>query len=228
MYFVGRSRETRLVIDALRRGRNVIIAGRYGMGRTTLMRHIAHIAKDTFNIVFVDFTKTPAYMCRQLIDALFSHAEKDRSIYANRYKFIRSQILSDILKNRRPHVLVLDEVEKLTMHKKIFLQHLVRSERFIFVAVVASFLPEKEYRQLAEVLRTPFTLELGHLDKNSTQMFFKHAASQHGFLWTDDQIRRIALRTHGYPLSMREIIDAECARHARTGEDEDAAPHVRS
>lgn len=45
MSFVGREKETKKIIKALQQGNNIILTGKFGMGRTRLMRHVATITQ---------------------------------------------------------------------------------------------------------------------------------------------------------------------------------------
>jgi len=209
MYFVGRSREIRIITNALDRGENVILSGRFGMGRTSLMRHIAQTCQDRFHFVFVDFSKTPADMVRRLTAALFPISATQQSGPHLRYKYARFQLLNQPLEDLRQHVLVLDNIEKLTMQKRILLRHLVSEERFLFVAITESFLPENQYHELKVALLATCRIALGHLDKPSARAFFRSVSERNGFGWTDERIEMLTVRTNGYPLSMKEIIYAE-------------------
>jgi MoxR-like ATPase len=46
MIFVGRKKEITAILKSLEKGENVILTGHYGMGRTSLIRHISQLAQD--------------------------------------------------------------------------------------------------------------------------------------------------------------------------------------
>jgi replication-associated recombination protein RarA len=209
MYFVGRSRETNFIIKALERGENVIVSGRFGMGRTSLLKHISEKASNKWRFVFIDFSKTPADACRHLIAELFpAYAAKQGDAYI-KYKPCRFQILNRELEVRRQHVLVLDNIEKVTRHKLALLQMMTFEKRFLFVAITASFLPESQYHQLKVALLATCRITLGHMSPSSTKEFFAYFSKKNNFNWTEDYINNISRRTQGYPLSMKEIVAEE-------------------
>jgi ABC-type phosphate/phosphonate transport system ATPase subunit len=43
MYFVGRQQEIARILKDLERGDNVSVCGKYGIGRTSLLKHLAEI-----------------------------------------------------------------------------------------------------------------------------------------------------------------------------------------
>jgi hypothetical protein len=209
MYFVGRSRETNRIIKALERKEHVIISGRFGMGRTSLVRHISRVAQDTWRFVFIDFSKTPGDICRHLISDLFpSYAAKKGGAYI-KIKPARFEILNRTLEDARQHVLVLDNIEKITPQKLALLQLLTLEKRFLFVAITASFLPESQYQQLKVVLLATCKISLGHIDRQSTKEFFRYFSLKYKLNWTDDHIKNLSRRTKGYPLSMKEIVSTD-------------------
>ena len=209
MYFVGRSRETNLVIKALERGENVIVSGRFGMGRTSLLQHVVETARDRWRFVFIDFSKTPGDICRHLIRELFPGYAARQGDTCIKYKPSRFEILNRPLEDRRQPVLVLDNIEKLSRQKLALLQLLTYEKRFLFVAITASFMPQSHYQQLKVALLAACRITLGHMSPSSTKEFFAHFSVKYNFNWTDDHIKNLSRRTMGYPLSMKEIVSAE-------------------
>jgi len=207
MYFVGRSRETNRIIKALERRENVIVSGRFGMGRTSLVQYISKIAQDKWRFVFIDFSKTPGDICRHLVRELFpAHTAREGNNTYGKYKPARFEILNRALEDKRQHVLVLDNIEKITRQKLALLQLLTYEKRFLFMAITASFLPERQYHQLKVVLLATCRITLGHMSPSSTKEFFTHFSKENNFNWTDDHIRNLGRRTQGYPLSMKEVV----------------------
>jgi replication-associated recombination protein RarA len=64
--FVGREKEAKQIMASLSSGRNVILSGTYGMGRTSLVRHVAQVMKGEREFLFADYSETPARVCRAL------------------------------------------------------------------------------------------------------------------------------------------------------------------
>jgi MoxR-like ATPase len=63
-YFVGREEEQKEILKTLDEGWNVILTGKFGIGRTTLVKHIASLNEIQWRFVFIDFLKTPSNICR--------------------------------------------------------------------------------------------------------------------------------------------------------------------
>lgn len=206
MYFVGRSRETNRIIKALERRENIIVSGRFGMGRTSLLIHVAETARDRWHFISIDFSKTPGDICRYLIKELFPAYTARKADFYTKFKPARFEILNRALEDGRQHVLVLDNIEKITRQKLALLQLLTYEKRFLFMAITASFLPERQYHQLKVVLLATCRITLGHMSPSSTKEFFTHFSKENNFNWTDDHIRNLGRRTQGYPLSMKEVV----------------------
>jgi AAA+ ATPase superfamily predicted ATPase len=81
MYFVNREKEISQIEEAMEEGENVIVAGRYGIGRTSFVRHVAQIMRDQWRFVFVDFSKTPGSVCNYLLAELFPQHECSRNLF---------------------------------------------------------------------------------------------------------------------------------------------------
>ena len=209
MYFVGRSRETNRIIKALERRENIIVSGRFGMGRTSLLIHVAETARDRWHFISIDFSKTPGDICRYLIKELFPAYTARKADFYTKFKPARFEILNRALEDGRQHVLVLDNIEKITPQKLALLQLFTFEKRFLFVAITASFLPESQYQQLKVVLLATCKITLGHIDRQSTKEFFRYFSLKYKLNWTEDRIKNLSRRTQGYPLSMKEIVATE-------------------
>lgn len=215
MYFAGRAQETRRIIKALERGESVIISGRFGMGRTALARHIADMSGSRWRFVFVDFSKTPAVICRHLARELFpAHTARQDAAYIH-YKPARFAVLNRAPEDPHQHVLVLDNIEKITPQKAELLYMLTAEKRFLFIAITESWLPENQYHQLKVALLATCTVTLGHLGPASSRSFFSHFSKKYGFHWSDEHINSLRQQAAGYPLSMKEIINAELHTRGR-------------
>jgi MoxR-like ATPase len=69
--FVGRRREAARIRAALEADRNVVLTGPFGIGRTALARHAARTMAERFRFVFLDGDRSPARLCRELVEGLF-------------------------------------------------------------------------------------------------------------------------------------------------------------
>jgi replication-associated recombination protein RarA len=206
MCFVGRDRETSQVREALGRGKNVVIVGKHGIGRTSLIEHVAEMTRDQWRFVFADFYRTPAAICGALLDELFPQRRYRRGGAYARYKPSRFKIATRDLEDRRQHVLVLDNIERFTKPKQELVRCLVLAERFQFVAIAAAFAPEGDLLRLRTVLSPAVTVRLGYLTTQRAREYFQHFSERLGFGWNEHWIDLLARETGGYPLGMREAI----------------------
>jgi hypothetical protein len=210
MHFVGREKEIGQIKEALEGGKNVIVSGKYGMGRTSLIKHIADAMKDQWRFVFVDFSKTPGSVCNYLLAELFPTQEFDREHV--KYKPSRFRIGTLALKDHRKHVLVLDNVSKLSAQKLDLIRYLTWEKRFQFVSIVERFLPTNGLFRLRVWMNPSILITLHHLTTSSVVQFFQQLSKEHQLGWPEGQIKNLAEVTGGYPLRMKEIALRELER----------------
>ena len=218
MDFVGREKEIRQIQRALEGGKNVILTGKYGMGRTCLLKKVAQVAGDRWRFVFTDFSRTPGKVCTDLAAELLP-AGKGQGRDGNRgYKSDRFRITHLDLKEPRPHVLVLDGIGKLTAPKLDLLRNLAGENRFRLVAIVESFLGGKDLLHLRARLMPSLLIHLSHLSRKSAREFFRRFSKQHHFHWTEEKINSLAEMSGGYPLGMKEVVSRKLARSRKIKE----------
>ena len=210
MYFVGREKEVGQIRESLEEGKNVIVSGKYGMGRTSLMKHIADAMQDQWRFVFIDFSKTPGSVCNYLLAELFPQHEFDREHL--RYRSSRFRIASLAMGDGRRHILVLDNVSKLSVKKVDLIRYFTWEERFRFVSIVESFLPSNDLFQLRVRMNPSILITLHHLSTSCVVQFFQQLSKEHQLGWTEGQIKNLAEVTGGYPLRMQEIALRELQR----------------
>ena len=210
MYFVGREKEIGQIKEALEGGNNVIASGKYGIGRTSLIKHIADAMKDQWRFVFVDFSKTPGSVCNHLLAELFPMDGFDRE--HRRYRPSRFRIATLALGDNRKHVLVLDNVSKLSAPKLDLIRYLTWEKRFQFVSIAESFLPTNGLFRLRVWMNPSILITLHHLMTSSVVQFFQQLSKEHQLGWTEGQIKNLAEVTGGYPLRMQEIALRELER----------------
>jgi len=210
MYFVGREREMREVKRTLEEGNNVIVSGKFGMGRTSLIKHIAD-THDQWRFIFLDFSKPPGHVCNHLLVELFPKRRSGREYV--KYKSSRFQILTRDLEDNRKHILVLDDIAKLTSPKLDLLRHLAWESRFLFIAIVESFLPRNDLFQLRAWLNPSVMISLRRLNIRDGVEFFKRFSRVHHLDWAESQITGLAMAAGGYPLRMKEISARELQGH---------------
>ncbi|MGO8990969.1 MAG: ATP-binding protein [bacterium] len=217
MYFVGRQKEIAQIKEALEGGNNVIVSGKYGMGRTSLIKHIADAMKDQWQFVFVDFSKTPGSVCNYLLAELFPTQEFDREYV--KYKPSRFRIATLALEDHRKHVLVLDNVSKLSAKKLDLIRYLTWEKRFQFVSIVESFLPTNGLFRLRVWMNPSILIKLHYLSASDVVQFYRQLSRGHRLGWSEGRIKNLAEVTGGYPLRMNEITFRELAGRERcTGE----------
>ena len=210
MYFVGREKEMEQIKEALEKGGNAIVTGKYGMGRTSLIRYIAKMTQDWWRFVFIDFSQTPGNVCKHLMADLFPMQEFDRK-YA-RYRSSRFRIATLALDDNRKHVLVLDNISKLSAQKLDLIRYLTWEKRFQFISIVESFLPSNDLFRLRVLMNPSILLTLRYLSRSSVVHFFQLLSEQHHFSWTEGRIKSLSEVTGGYPLRMKEIAVRELMR----------------
>lgn len=203
--FVGRHVEIAAVHRALEGGRNVVLVGKYGIGRTSLVGQVAIRMGAARRFVFVDFATTPAAMCRSIHEGLFPVRDRRRRAVPRSSRTIRSLLVREVPASSRPPVLVLDGIARLTPRKADLIQDLAEG-RFRFIAVAEAFLPQRDLLRVRTALFPNVLLRLGPLGRRESEEFFEEASARHGLGWTALHARLLASTRHGYPLGMAETV----------------------
>ena len=219
MHFVGREKEIGQIKEALEGGKNVIVSGKYGMGRTSLIKHVAEMMQKGWRFLFLDFSETPGKLCQHLIAKLWPQKECRGRDEFSKYRSARFRIVSLQFNDSRRHVLVLDNVAKLSAQKIDFIRYLAWEKRFRFVAIVENFISRDDFLRLRVRLYPAETIMLQNLDKRKVYEFYQHLSEQHRFHWTEGHIKNLAEITGGYPLRMQEIALRELQRKRQNVSD---------
>ncbi|HOS14952.1 MAG TPA: hypothetical protein PLF58_09830 [Smithella sp.] len=205
MLFVGRQSEKKIIMEALNCGRNIILGGKFGIGRTRLIREIAKLVNER-KFIFVDFSQTPGKMSEKIMKALGIPRRIKNQTQQMGYKSMRYRIAhANTIKQHRP-VIVFDNMAKITAQKKILLRHLILEQHFQFIAVVENFLPQNNLFDLKAQLMPATTLNLRHLKKQEVENLLRTYAKKHHVAWTENDIRNPACLSDGYPLSLKEML----------------------
>jgi len=204
MCFVGREKEIRKLTKALEGGRHVIVTGSYGIGRTRMVRQVAKTGRQGRRFVFVDFSKTPGEVCEKLLAAFRPKAPFGRVVRIARYRIGRNLLAGMSLPEGPKPVVVLDNVGRLTRQKLSFLRDLNLGNRYLFIAIVESFLPERSFFLLRACLFPSETITLRHLTVQGSRGYFQCVARKHGLSLTNRDLTALAEASGGYPLGMRE------------------------
>src|SRR5574341_316720 len=174
MVFVGRRRETKIVLDALEQYVNVIVTGKYGIGRTYLITHIAKTSSDRWRFHFVDFAKTPGKACSQLLREMFPEYADSPVGGKLRYRSARAILSEKEMTDTRAQVIVMDNVASLSPQKIDFIRSLTLSQRFRLIAIVESFLPQSSFDILRARLYPTRVVKIGYLSVGDTKELFRY------------------------------------------------------
>ena len=207
--FVGRDKETKRILNALDRGRNVILDGQYGIGRTSLIRHVAKLGGDRRQFVFGDLSDTAGKACKEIY-ARLGLDKKRKRFKGQRYR----------IANRYPEtqkgrlVVVLDNIGKLTRQKLNFVRFLVLEGNAQIIAIIESFLTEKERFLLKSTMIPAECMTLRRLDRESTYEIFYSFSQTRRPSWSEEHIELLTQLCRGYPLSIAEKIASDRKNHA--------------
>jgi energy-coupling factor transporter ATP-binding protein EcfA2 len=216
MCFVGREKETKKIMKALERGNNVVLMGKYGIGRTSLIKHVAALMKDRWRFVFVDFSQTPGKVTTQLLGELVPEKRRGKDHYI-RNKSGRFLIVSKELKDKRKHVLVFDNIAKLTAQKLQLIRYLIQESTFQYIAIAESFLSKEDLFLLRAALLPAEMIMLPYLSEESTKTLLCHLADKYSFHWSEQRLSMLVSATRGYPLGVHEVIKRELDMRKKDG-----------
>ncbi|MCU0644076.1 MAG: ATP-binding protein [bacterium] len=203
VYFVGRKKEINKINRTLEAGYNIIVHGKYGMGRTSLVRQISRLNRDRWQFWFADASQTPEKICRQLFKELFPD-EKHR--YPLKYKSLRQRISAASQSAKLPVVLVLDNIATITSARIELLRHLAANGNFAFIAIVDDSLDQQEELQLRGALQLTCQVFLSYLSLAEIGKYYQHYSSKFRWNWSDETLKSYSRLTRGYPLFMTESI----------------------
>jgi replication-associated recombination protein RarA len=201
MTLFGRDREVKAVREALLAGRNVILCGAYGIGRTSLLRAVAETFGIDGRFLFLDSGRTSTALCGEIADTLFGRRIRRR---ASSLRGLQTMIATRRLPARKSIVLVLDDIAKLTPPKWKLLRFLVETSRYRLVAITERFLPNADFERLRVTLHPALTLELRRISRDASAAFLADVRDRHGLGWSDQQISLLASASGGYPLGLVE------------------------
>ncbi len=213
MIFVGREKEARKITRALERGDNVVVKGIYGIGRTALVRHVAESLTQQFRFLFADFSKTPGQVCQELLSDLFPQRRyRKEDFQHHRYKEMRFRIATRALPDGKRHVIVLDNIGRLTGQRLALIRYLGWDKKFRFIAIVESYVSDAELLLLRAELMPAEVLTLSYLSAQSAWELLRRLAKENRFEWTETHMRHLAEAIRGYPLGLREAAEREIKR----------------
>lgn len=206
MIFVGRENEKKKIIKVLQWGKNIVLSGKFGIGRTSLVKKIAEQLGNQRLFVFVDFGQTPGKMSKKLMKELHISSRFNKTGKKMGYTSMRYRIATVGLSTKNKPVIVFDNVAKLTPQKIIFLRHLIEEDHFQFIAIAENFLPGKDVLLLKAQFIPMETISLHHLSTEDISAFIRHYAEKHHLNLSDSYIDDLTALAGGYPLSMIGLI----------------------
>jgi energy-coupling factor transporter ATP-binding protein EcfA2 len=206
MLFVGRESEASHIIRELQQGNNVVLGGKYGIGRTSLIKEIASLLQDEWRFIFVDFSQTSGKMSEKLIKELHIPKMNRQTGKQWGYKSMLYRIVNVESPKRKKTVIVFDNIVKLTPQKIFFLRHLILEKHFQFVAIVENFLPVNDLLLLKAQLIPVYTISLHYLKEKDVISFIRLYSEKNHLDWSDAYIHSLAYLAKGYPLGMIEMI----------------------
>lgn len=206
MIFAGREKEKTKIIKELQRGRNIILTGKYGIGRTCLIHHVASLLPSPWRFIFVSFNQTPGQTSKTLMKELGMRRTFSKTGIPMGYKSRRYRIAGMAVRKGLKIVIVLDDIARLTTAKKVFLRHLILEQHFQFIAIVEHFLPEKDLFDLKTQLFPATHVTLGYLDNADVEHILQNHSRRYRLEWDDRQVRQLAALSGGYPLGITEML----------------------
>jgi hypothetical protein len=209
MDFVGRKQEIAAVRRSLAQGHNIVLTGRFGVGRSRLVKHISNLYAKNWRFLFADFSKPAARSCNDMVRQLIPHQDNSRR---NRYTrlvhaidiILGKKVIEDLQK-----VIVLDNIGKISQQKLAFIRDIRFDSELLFIAIAESFLSEADLFRLRSALYPSDLLTLHNLRKSETISFFRHASQRKKLIWSEGFIQMLAASTEGYPLLMKERLQRE-------------------
>jgi hypothetical protein len=206
MIFVGRKNEANHIIRELKQGNNVILGGKYGIGRTSLIKYLAAILLNDWCFVFIDFSQAPVKMSEKLMKELGLFVRFKKTGKKMGYKSMRYRIANVESLKRKKTVIVFDNVAKLTPQKIIFLRYLILERRFQFIVIVENFLPPKNLFELKAQLMPAKSIKLSNLNVSDIKILLRCYSDQNQLDWTDKYRNNLATLTNGYPLGLAQML----------------------
>jgi hypothetical protein len=162
---------------SLKQGRNVIINGRSGVGRSCLVKHIAKLHSGAWQFLFADFSKPASQSCNDLIHQLFPRRGRLRRNRYTRLMQAKDILLGKKLTAHLPRVVVLDNIGKISHQKLAFIQDMRFDGELMFTAIAESFLSEDDLFRLRAVLYPSDLQNLRNLSKAETTSFFRKVSN---------------------------------------------------
>jgi AAA+ ATPase superfamily predicted ATPase len=200
MYFVGRKKEIHTIVKSLETGQNIVLTGKFGIGRTSLIHHISDLLRDQFHFIFTDFSKTAKAICEVSLAELGSGRPGIETLH---FKTVRSKLVRFDASDARRVVLVMDNIARLTPQKFNLIRYLKMQSRFQFVAITELFLKTSELDKLRGQMLPAVQVGLSYLPRADSVDLLRHLFRAYGIDAGPEEIDFLAASTHGYPLGIQ-------------------------
>lgn len=207
MHFIGREPEIARIEKALDGDRNVVLLGKYGIGRTALVREIAR-RNVTWRFVFADFGEGSSTISASILSQLSGRSRHALHETASARQLARAVAAYVPPKRVRRVVIVLDNVVKVTRPKLVLLRLLRESQRLAFTAIVEHFATNDDMIRMRVALDPAVVVPLDALDAEASVRFFATAAAEFHLPWSERDVAALARTMHGYPLEMVRVVRA--------------------
>ena len=214
MVFVGRQREIARTIGQLQDGGNVVVRGKLGIGRTSIVRRVGDIMGDGWSFHFESFSQGPAGICFGLLRQLGLRPTTSRGHMLS-FVSARARLLRAKPPGGGRHVLVFDDIEAVTAPKLALIRALALTGHYQLVAIVDHHIGESELFDLKASLYPVRVVTLFALPLREAEEFFARASEELALGLGAGEIAGLAKTSGGYPLMMVEAV-AFAARQ-RTG-----------
>lgn len=192
-----------------------MVSGKYGVGKTALIKHVAERNAEKWRFLFADFSQAPGKICHDLLAKLPHKKKKGRAKYMA-YKQSRSLLINLAAKDSRPYVLVLDNLGKLSPQKMNLIRYLVFEKQFLFIIITERFLDPDDFTGLRACLYPCLRIDLQNLGEKKATEFLRHFAEKHAFGWNPAHIRMLVTATKGYPLGLKDFVTQELKKNSPT------------
>lgn len=209
--FVGRERDIARLEAALEAGENVILSGKLGMGKTTLLEEFR--ARSGESVAIADLSAGPGSACLRLAREL--SGRRVLSLRRKRYLALRAA-LSELAPRSREFVVALDDADlgtrtrgTISAARLDLVRHLAGNPALRLVVVCEAEGRGQGFDRLRAWLQPARDLRLERLPLASARQYFKDLRESLDLTWPPGRLEVLARASQGYPLAMRRLAERE-------------------